>query len=74
MDQLTMTRLTRETALRVIPTQAIIPSISTIISITVPVTINADIKLKPINRNDITKTPADEERHIPSNHYVIVIT
>lgn len=52
-----MTKLTRETALREIPTQAIIPSISVIMRATVPVTINDAITSKPISRNDITKTP-----------------
>jgi len=58
-----MTRLTKETALREISTHAIIPIMSIMINITVPVTIKADIMLKPINRNDITKTPAGWQRH-----------
>ena len=56
-----MTKLTRETAFREIPTKAIIPSILTMINATVPVTSSADIKLKPISKNDITKTPANEK-------------
>ena len=74
IDQLTMTKLTRETALREMPTQAIIPSISIIINNTVAVTISADIKLKPINRNDITKTPAKRvEMHKANNPSIIMM-
>ena len=52
----TMTKLTKEIALREIPAQPIIPSISIITSAIVPVIVSADTTFKPISKYDITKT------------------
>lgn len=57
MAQLTITKMTRGTVPRGIPTHSIIPNISTTVSATVPVTISADITLNRISKNDITRIP-----------------
>lgn len=58
--QLTMTRLTSETALRGMPQRNMTPNISSIISAMVTTTTSADRRSNPNSRNTITNTAASD--------------
>ena len=58
-NPLTMTRLTRETALALIPSIAIDPSMCTMILATIPNIMAAAQMLKPISKKETTNTATE---------------